>query len=417
MPVVTTTREAVAQNRLSDYESYESWRHAEMLRDELTDQAERLRAPMANTFEYQLTPSGLATDGGLLILPVLEKSLDFTRRQAQLDSDWLFQLERSQIELDEQRDLEEFACVAGEGVFVSSVSLDLSDYDGMQAIGQTLGYDLPLARPSSEDILRSRMWLSNPPGMVVMSPIPDAVRERGIDIGAYDRDRQKMMVRVVTLASDGREQHLDLIEEVREAYDQELEAKFGGDWFAGRNQKEMTVTDAMSFILEQDDLLADHMKIVEEIYGSVSGETERVRLLAPHRYNLAAALHARLNGQDVESLADAGQIAAEQGLEFIGDCPTVTTTVTAAEKQLKMLGFAVERQPRWTTGECRNCVRKTQIWKHSDGGCNICAACSRAHTERGDAGLKLERQKADRQRARIKKLGRTAQKAAIAKGN
>lgn len=410
---VAAAREAVQRNRLRDHEEYNVWQCAERFRDEITDQAERLRAPMANTFEYQFTPNGLATDGGKLILPVLEKSLHATRRHAQLDPDWVFEAARNEIEYDEQLGIESLARSYRENVLISSVSLDLSDYDGMQAIAETLGYELPQIRPSSEDILRSRMWLDYPPGMVALSPIPDAVRLHGVDIGAYDRNREKMMVRVVTVASEGRERHFDLVNLIRSSYDDILAEKFGGEWFGGCNEKMMTVRDAMEFILAQDDLLADHMKIVDEIYDSVRDEAERARLMAPHRYNLAAALYARMNGQAVESLADAGQAAVEQGLEFDGDCPTVPTNPTiAAEQQLAQLGYRVERQPRWSRGQCRNCVRKTQVWKHEDGGCNVCPACSKAHTERGDAGLRTERQKAERERARIKNLGQAAQRAA-----
>lgn len=401
MSATAATREVITQRRQEDYEAYESWRAAEMRRDEITDQAERLAAPMENTFTYTLAPEGLVTDGGMPILPVIAEGLQSARLQACVDNKWQFEAHRREIELEEQQLIEDFARQYDVGVHITSLSLDRSDYEGMRAIAEGLGHELPAERPHSEDILARRMWLGMPPGLVVLSPIPDAVRINGVDIGAYDRGRQKMIARVVTLASGTEAEHQNVVKNIRERYDSALQRQFGGDWYAGRPG--ISGKSALDFIVQQSDLLDTHMSIVHEVYNATSDKQERLRRLQPHRYNLAAALDDRLNGKQVVSVGDSGNAARAEGRTFDGDCPTAENQETAAA-QMDKLGYRTLRKTEvWSRGQCRNCVRETHVWKSEDGGCNVCKKCADAHTASGDTGLANERRKADDERRRSAK--------------
>ncbi len=349
MPTLTDQREAVAavqHERQACFELYEQDRRK---RDEVTDQAERLAAPMESTFEYELTPDGLRSDLGEYILPIVEEGLRVAAHQAQHDPKWVFERDLRAIDVDEQRELAAMAVAERCGIRITSLSLDQSNYIAMRAIAVTLGHQLPTERPRSEDILRNRMWTDVPPAMVALSPIPDAVRVQGIDIGAYDKTREKMLVRIATPLTLPKDEHASLIERIRTTYDQSLATQLGGEWFAGR--RPMTVKDAKEFIEHPDqaDLLAAHMTIVDEVFNATSDKDERIKRLAVPRYNFAAALDDRMNGKKVTSLSDSGNTARAEGKSFDGDCPTAETTTAQMEK----LGYRVE--PSESILECVNC--------------------------------------------------------------
>ncbi len=369
-------REAVAavqQERQARFELYQQGRRE---RDEVTDQAERLAAPMENTFEYELTPDGLRSDLGEYILPIVEDGYNVAVHQAIHDPNWVFERDRRGIEVDEQRALAALAVAERCGIRITSLTLDQSNYIAMCAIADSLGHQLPIDRPSSEDILRNRMWTGIPPAMVALSPIPDAVRVQGIDIGAYDKTREKMLVRIATSLTLSKDEHTSLIESIRTTYDQSLAEQLGGEWFAGR--RPMTVKDAKEFIEHPDqvDLLSAHMQIVDEVCAAASDKDERNRRLAIPRYNFAAALDDRMNGKKVVSLSDAGDAARAEGKSFDGDCPTAETTTA----QMEQLGYRVE--PSESMLECVNCpfcrrsvkARKRNTPKERSIECQSCFA-------------------------------------------
>ncbi|PLS82041.1 hypothetical protein CYG49_00190, partial [Candidatus Saccharibacteria bacterium] len=112
-----------------------------LLIDELTDQSERLAAPMQNKFFYHLDRAGrLVSEFGDEIIPVLERGLQAAVVEARNRPDITFEVERRALELDETRLLE--ALARGE-------------------IDKTT--------------------------LVVVSPIPDAVRFGVTTIDGYDR--------------------------------------------------------------------------------------------------------------------------------------------------------------------------------------------------------------------------------------
>lgn len=384
-------RRATAEARQDDFER---WQRARWRRDEITDQSERLAAPMVNTFDYHLEDGGLVTDLGEPMRPVFEIGLHNAEKQAQLDPRWQFELMRRQIEFEEFEKVELYASELGEGVRITSLSLDKSDYEAMRAIAHLLHQPLPEDYPGSEAILASRIVL--PEGMVVLSPIPDAVRVDGIDIGGYNKQRQKMIVRIMTPLGTPLAEHTALIDRIRSTYDDVLTARTGTPHYAGRTK--MSNQDARSFIEHDDqrDLLDAHMAVINRIFNAEKDPLVRNTLAAQHRYNFAAALDDRLNGKVVKSLSDSGDNARAEGREYDGDCPPAGTAKTAGE-QAGRLGYRIEK---WSNGVCRNCERATQVWKIEDGGCSICKSCADAHTWKGDIGLAKERKKALAERAK-----------------
>jgi hypothetical protein len=355
MPTLTVPeqRAAVAANRERDEEAYWAWEYQRARRDEVTDQTERLAgAAMVNHFEYTLTPKGLMSDLGELVLPIFEKGYTVAQHQAQFDSHWQFEVTQREIEVGEQREIEAFAQANGSGVRITSLSLDKSDYGGMRAIAEKLGHQLPSERPSSEDILRNRLWVPEANALVVLSPCPDAVRVDGIDIGAYDKDRLKMIVRIVTLANSPEESHKHLINLVRDTYDATLADQYGGEWFAGQSNSK--VKDALAFIESHPSLMDDHMKIVMEVHRITQDKKERLRLLKDHRYDLSAAYADVRDGKQVTSLSDSGDSARAEGKTFPGDCPTAEQAEqSTTADQLDKLGYRVELPEQIL--KCVNC--------------------------------------------------------------
>jgi hypothetical protein len=94
------------------------------------------------------------------------------------------------------------------------------------------------------------------------------------------------------------------------------------------------------------------MRAVQEVMASIKDHTDRATRLELHRYNFAAALDARLHGQEVTSVADAGDIAREEGKQFDPDCPTLN----GAEAQLEQQGFIGE-----VLCTCPFCGKKVKI--------------------------------------------------------
>lgn len=338
------------------YEAFLAWEREKLLTDELTDQSERLAAPMENEFEYVLTDRGLAvelkveTERGWDVTyepvrEVLEKGLQRAEEQATLHPEWKFELERRRIEREEWEEIEAF--VVGEkdalalivfsprpdakdsvaidgygqerammrrvvrtkkGVSIKSSSLHQNNYQALQASVEAIGYSLPDGM-SSEDRLRQRYWITEQPP------------------AGYDWS-----------------------DVARRAYDLSLGEQLGGEWYAGR--RPMEVTDALAFVKKQPDLIEQHMRAIQEVMRSIQDHAERALQLEHHRYNFAAALDARLHGQEVTSVSEAGETAREEGKEFAPDCPVLNS----GEAQLEQQGFAGE-----VLCTCPFCGKKVKI--------------------------------------------------------
>lgn len=344
--------------------AYHEWLES-LKRDEITDAAERVRAPQMTTMEFTLTPAGLVNDLGQALRPIIEDGIAQAERMALVNPDWWVELERRKLELEEYEIMESLAAEEpGSGVLVSrwmipdSVragnsslpgynrerqkmfnryaaptenglvigyqSLDGSNYAAVQAMDRELGYELP-DNLSSEQVAAQRRF------------IPDTSLEW-------------------------------LTGNQREAYDASLTKQLGGEWYAGRPP--IDVKEVVAYVSNQTDLIEKHMAIVHKVFSLTRDKDERMRLLEPHRYNLAAAIDMRLHDPtaEVSDLQAAGDTARSAGMDYSGDCP-VGTSIT---EQAGRLGFGSEKV--W--GNCPHCRAYVQ-YDPCDPECDNCGGNSK----------------------------------------
>lgn len=376
-------RERVSRQREANFEAYHSWEYVRSLYNEITDIAERVRAPISPMQEFALTDDGLVSTRGDIMRPVIETGLAEAQRMALHNPDWRVEVTRRTIDLEEYDELEALAR-QGEGA------------------GALVSY-----------------WL-----------IPDAVREGDSTIPGYNRERLKMFTRVAVptkegiaikyhsydgsyvpgvqamdealgfvfdpdrgseqIASERRRitvpvESLDELDELlRQAYDGTMSRDFGGEWFGGRPPLE--VKDVIGFIADQTTLLNEHMSELSKIFALTRDTHERNRFMEPHRYNLAAAIDDLLHGKEVTSASEAGEGARSEGRNLDGDCPTGDSTTA---DQLDQLGFKVGQEARRTpdilaAGECVACLTWTAIVINK---CNMCLGCENVHNRSGNVGL------------------------------
>ena len=334
-------RQAIDARRQREYEDFQRFEQECRWRDELTDVAERVRAPLARTVEFFLTPTGLTNDLGQDLRQIIVDGLEDARLQAATQPDWQVEVERREIDLAEYDDIAMLAA-HGQGTIVSYWmipdavrdshsdlpgynrerlkmftrvaqatktgvqiryhSYDGSNDDGIAAMDTTLGFDFIYGR-SSEQVARERRYLPEHKG----------------DIDQLD-------------------------EQLRQAYDGALAKKYGGKWYGGRPA--IAQTEAFGFVSQQSDLIDEHMAIINQIFALTSDPRERNLLAESHRYNFAAALDGRLHGRSVDSLQAAGDTARAEGRDFSGDCPPAAGAVL----QLESVGFKAKK-------DNLNCVR------------------------------------------------------------
>ena len=307
-----------------------------LLTNELTYASEALAAPMDNPFEYTLHDDDLWYQGET-IRSHLDSSVQAAREITALYPHFRVELQRRTIELDE--------------------------------------YDSQLALAKGTD--------DSPTMLVVMSPIPDAVLG-GIELGAYDTQRKKTMLRIYTKTRTGirtRSVSVDLSDRdglraiaarfgevipddatsedilamrlwgwadeyqddpavtLRRVYDDELSSCYGGEWFAGRQDD--IVTNSLDFIRAQPDLVSQHMSYVN---GATKTFPKGPRLdyeLKQLRYNFVEALSRRLRGDPELSMPDAGDAARATGIEHKTDCPD-GTGLGATQQSLEQIGVGTK---------------------------------------------------------------------------
>lgn len=353
------------QQRFDDYEAYRSER---LYTDEVTDATERINAPMGNSFEYTYQSDEELYFQGQSLAEVFETGVKKAQLIAESRPDFMVEYVRRRLEYDE--------------------------YEHMKR----------LAAGNDDD----------PDCMMVISPIPDAVMS-GLDLGAYDLNRKKVMIRVfertgegmhaTSLSLDGSDRDglrsiaglfgetisdEETSEEilarrfvgwgwqfdhrlkhvVRETYDDVLRQKHGGKWFAG--QRDPVVSDAREFIEIQADLLANHMERIQAIMVQPDTDARRTQL-NDARYDFAAALTRRMNGEHGSiDLADAGGAAREAGESYDNDCPDGGVTARQSTEQLgfgekvmacPFCGLATKGDPCASRLVCQKCAAEVSSGK------------------------------------------------------
>lgn len=305
---------------MREYARYLEFAELRILTDELTEASEKLAMVMHNPFDFEMKNDGdLYAEDGSNLGDVLRGGLVAAEQMALINPNFITEVKRNVIELQEYDDQRRLALGGegdpdilvvesvipevvidgvdlgaydanrmktlvrihqrtGRGIRSTSISLDRSDRKGLQAIarlfGQTIHDD-----DSSEDILAMRMWGYS-------SALPNPVNR------------------------------------VRRVYDEQLERRYGGDWYGGRQDGD--VIDALSFIKKQPDIIEAHMRRMKQIENLPPSERKKAREDA--RYDFAATLDDRRNGGttigDSVDLASSGGEARAEGREYKSDCPT-----------------------------------------------------------------------------------------------
>ena len=398
-----TRVESIIQQRQIQYEKYLDYEayHLEQQRritDEITDASEKLAAPMQNTFSYDMGSDGELWFQGQAFGPILDKSVAQASSIASRYPKFRVELIRRQIERQE--------------------------YDEQRR----------LALGSEND----------PDTLVVLSPLPDAVIG-GADLGAYDLERKVTMVRIYKRTANGIEatslsldksdrNGLNAIAEifgqsiadnesseeilarrfwanqqdfhgrsvsqvVRQAYDQSLASRYGGVWYAGR--QDSPVLNTKIFIEQQLDLVNEHIKIINLI-SSEDNITLRQQLLEEARYNFVAALDRRLRGKtDLASegrdiLGAAGDRAKQEGREYKNNCPSMDMSVEESAIELG-LGLDFFQEQVFVSKQCPLCGEKNVTTRRKgemiSGSCGcwreICSG--RSYINRQDVVARLSK--------------------------
>lgn len=332
------------------------------LTDELTEASEKLSVAMRNPFEFEMRSDGelYFQDGS--VGDVLRKSVLVAEEIVKTNPQFMTELIRRRIELQEYDDQRKLA-LGGEG---------------------------------------------DPDVLVVLSPIPDAVLA-GVDLGAYDIGRRKTLVRVyertgagirstsmsldrtdrrglqaiarefgqAIYENEGSEDILmkrfwghsaslrDPVTAVRRLYDEQLAHQYGGEWYAGRQDDK--VLDALEFIKSQEDIVEAHMARMAEIKNQPEGRRQALRKAA--RYDFAAALDRRKGGGSVlgdgGDLSGSGEAARGAGIEYTSDCPDGSSvqSVTVESAVNELFDKNKKERKQFISKTCPMCGDKNVLTK------------------------------------------------------
>ena len=335
---------ALAERQFADYEAYTSYEKKRVRDDELTEMSERINDAMLNTFEYSYGPDGELYYNGESLEPIMRRGIQKAELVAGKHPQFTVELLRRRIEYEQ--------------------------YLAQREVGNQQGDD-PLV-------------------LVHISPMPDAVNQ-GADLGAYDAERQKVMVRVTEKTPGGvRVTSMSLdggnrlgiqsigdmcgevvpedatsedilaknfyltkseiggknpVQAVRQRYDNAMRLQFGGEWYAGRRDGVEGV-HTLQFILAQGsetDQYVDAVYALKERYGeSFRGSPDYKKL----NYDFLSLLNRRKDRPDYAGTAEqAGAEDRSRGVEHDrSDCPTGDNlNKESVEDMLSKLGLGEKR--------------------------------------------------------------------------
>ncbi|MBL8160306.1 hypothetical protein JNJ66_07680 [Candidatus Saccharibacteria bacterium] len=363
-----------------DYENYLRF-------EEMTDISERLSLPVETTIDFKLDEDGYVYSSlGDRFVTVIENGYKAAQAEAAIHPENAFQAERARLETEEMLMVEQLA---------------RGELDGN--------------------------------GLMVVSPLPDAVRDGSTSLGGYNRERMRAMVRLyhvegttvhsttisldqsdyeglqaVAAAFGGRIPDGQTSEQVlaqrfvftatpeeaewlpglvRESYDAVLTKRLGGQWFAG--SRFANKSDALSYVQGHTDLGDQHMQAISRVMATVRDVSQRNRQLEGLRQRLAAAIDARLHGKTVTSLQDEAVAEQQASGDYSGDCPTPNES---SAQQAEAMGMHSDSL------KCVKCplpgCGKTVDAKRTAHGGIYCPACQREarggkiidHKEGGGSG-------------------------------
>lgn len=391
-------RRMVEQRREADFETYHRWEYERREYDEITDVAERVRAPISPVQEFTLTAEGLVSARGEPLRPVVQGGVTQAERMAISNPDWQVEAERGQIDLEELAALEGLA-IRGEGVMVSYWLIPDTVRDGTSKLP---GYNRERLK------MFTRVAAGTSTGVIVKYSSYDGSYIPGVQAmdealgfqfnpnrGSEQIARERRHLTLSGVSVD------DIDNVLRRAYDGALTRDFGGEWYGGRPP--LAIKDVVGFISEQKSLLGEHMGELAKIFALTTNPHERNKLMEKHRYNLAAAIDDLIHGKQVVSAAEAGDAARDEGRNLDGDCPTGEDA--SAVDQLNSIGFKTknDRIRILMNAECRTCLTKKVVVTNE---CHMCLDCEWVHETQGNAGLDRVMREAKERQAKLRRRGK-----------
>lgn len=374
--MIKQTLERIRGIASREYE-HDSLERERLKTDQVTEASERLNGAMENVFEYAYHDGDFHFQGEAL-RPIFIRGIQNTEEIVKSKPQFAVELIRRHLELkqlDEQIEL-----------------------------------------------IKNIDW-QDPLVLVHISPTPDAVLDDGVDLNAYDTDRKKIMVRITEPTIDGvRVTSLSLdggdrvalqavgdffgveipsdassedilgmhflaeksqfggerpAKVLRERYDKAMKFQYGGEWYAGR--QDSNVTSTIDQILAYPKLVDDH---VNEVWGLKKRFGKNFRFTKEYEdstYNFLAAIEqSHASGKMVASLSVAGFAARASGVEYSrSGCPT--SQVESAEQALDAQGIGRERlassEKKWMG--CPDCGMKDACYGDpcaSRLDCRFCGA-------------------------------------------
>jgi hypothetical protein len=358
-------RDRLEQMREREFEAL----HFEMARvDEITDAAERLAAPMESSFEYSLGDENKLYFKNEAIDTVFINGIAEGERLVQQNPDFEFELRRRKLELAEYYDLVKFASINDPNGDFEDIMITISTIPDEVLLGTRInGYN----RARRKTLVR------------VYEKIEGGVRATSLSLDLSDRDGLREIARLFNEDIRDDETSEEILarrflaysknlkhspaKTVRRVYDEVLEQKYGGNWYAGRQDDK--IKNTYDFIVGQPGLVASHMCEISRIQALALSKASQEEMLEKARYNFAAALNEIMNGQtsagDVD-ISSAGDRARADNLAFDRECPTGATSVVEAVNS--MLG-----RKTFIDGTCRVCLAKSKV-----GECSVCLNCEKA---------------------------------------
>ncbi|HWT55496.1 MAG TPA: hypothetical protein VN031_00510 [Candidatus Microsaccharimonas sp.] len=318
-------------------------RQQRMRNDAETWLAEVLDGSMRTPFEYTTDGHELYAEDGGALGPIFNDAISEARQLQHKDPRLAFELRRRDTELGEYQDM--LAITRGE---LPNTMVVVSDFPAelMHASEDVGGYNVTrkqtMLRVITHHAGRLRMYSQTLDGSD-RAALEAIYAEFGVQPESGELLGQRLYIDTMP------EVQTNLADRLTSVYDRSLQARHGGEWYAGRPEPKR---DTYSFVCQQRQLI-DHF-VSRQLHGTISDE---------YRYNIAALLSKRFeeakyvgeyNIHDQASverfmggvvtrsfeweLHHAGQEARAAGRTFSG-CGATARAEMAAEQELAEAGY------------------------------------------------------------------------------
>lgn len=296
------------------------WTPAEF--DELTDCAERIRAPLDHQLYFDFKNGDLhcnTASNGEGLKAIAETALQVAIAATKNDPRWVIEALRRRIEYDE---ITQVINMPDGQLLILSPTPD-AVIESCKDIG--VGYNL------TKKSIMLRLWKRVGDEFACRYVSLNGGHKAGLAAGLEALDQPQPTTNSSEDWLRGRwhfPANIDVASEMIAAYDAYLQNKFGGDWSYG--MEALTESAALTIVSEWPDLLVEHMTKLQT--ATTPAEKEALR------YNYAAAIEARRAGDLGISMDAAGDAAHMNGEDFSGYCETID--IQTNNEAMQELGLA-----------------------------------------------------------------------------